>query len=62
MLAITRNWDQATLITLPDGRLASIKHKPMGNKIRLLLEFPQDVQIVREEAVNKTPRPETCKG
>jgi sRNA-binding carbon storage regulator CsrA len=50
MLVLTRRKDQAVVFTLPDGRQGRVIH--CGQKFggtRLGFEFPQDVEIDREE-------------
>lgn len=58
MLSLTVKPMDPTTFTLPNGDVISIKfdHMPQSRRIRLFIDAPRNVQIVRADAIKREPR------
>lgn len=59
MLVLTRERDQVIVLTMPDGRVIRLLTvKTSASDVRLGIDAPSDVKIVREEllGVDTTPK------
>lgn len=58
MLILSRFTNDQVFLTLPNGEVITVTIVEVRNgKVRVGFEAPQDVEILRDDAIDKTPKP-----